>query len=140
MLMILTFRIPSDLVLRSNHFIHALPVIELFVADLFTSIFIMVICPVLRDCILVPVPKEDKDLTLSDNYRPVAIAPTLSKALEWYILLNYSGYFTTSDVQFGFKRQLSTTLYTGLNKNAVLKFVHAGYMVVFLMQVKFLIR
>ena len=53
-------------------------------------------------------------------------APTLSKALEWCILLNYSGYFTTSDLQFGFKRQLSTTLCTGLIKNVVSKFVHAG--------------
>ena len=46
--------------------------------------------------------------------------------MEWCILLNYSGYFTTSDLQFGFKRQLSTTLCTGLIKNVVSKFVHAG--------------
>jgi len=57
---------------------------------------------------------------------PVALAPTLSKAVEWCILLNYSGYFTTSALQFGFKRQLSTTLCTGLIKNVVSKFVDAG--------------
>ena len=81
---------------------------------------------VLRDCILVPIPKGNKDPTLSDNYRPVALAPTLSKALEWYILLSYTSYFSTSDLQFGFKRQLSTTLCTGLIKNVVSKFVLAG--------------
>ena len=117
--------------LSSNHFIHALPAIELFVADLFTSILHHGYMPtVLRDCILVPIPKGNKDPTLSDNFRSVALAPTLSKALEWCILLNYSGYFTTSDLQFGFKRQLSTTLCTGtgpgLIKNVVSKFVHAG--------------
>ena len=75
--------------LSSNHFIRALPVIELFVADLFTSILHHGYVPtVLCDCILVPIPKGNKDLTLSDNYRPVALAPTLSKALEWCILLN----------------------------------------------------
>ena len=74
--------------LSSNHFIRALPVIELFVADLFTSILRHGYMPtVLRDCILVPIPKGNKDPTLSDNYRPVALAPTLSKALEWCILL-----------------------------------------------------
>ena len=75
---------------------------------------------VLHDCILVPILKGN----LSDKYRPVALAPTFSKALEWCILLNYTGYFTTSDLQF--KRQLSTTLCTGLIKNVVSKFVHAG--------------
>ena len=113
--------------LSSNHFIRALPAIELFVAELFTITVCHGYMPtVLRDCILVPIPKGNKDPTLSDNYRPVALAPTLSKTLEWCILLNYSGYFTTSDLQFRFKRQLSTTLCTGLIKNVVSKFVHAG--------------
>ena len=113
--------------LSSNHLILAQPAIELFVADLFTSILRHGYMPsVLRDCILVPIPKGNKDPTLSDNYRPVALAPTLSKALEWCILLSYPSYFSTSDLQFGFKRQLSTTLCTGLIKNVVSKFVLAG--------------
>ena len=70
--------------LSSNHFIRALPAIELFVADLFTSILRHGYMPtVLCDCILVPISKGNKDPTLSDDYRPVALAPTLSKALEW---------------------------------------------------------
>ena len=107
--------------LSSNH---ALPAIELFVADLFTSIPRHSYMPsVLHDCILVSIPKGNKDPTLSDNYRPVALVPTLSKALEWCILLNYPSYFATSDLQFGFKRQFSTTLCTGLIKNVVSKYV-----------------
>ena len=85
--------------LSSNHLILALSAIELFVADQFTSILRHGYVPsVLHDCILVPIPKGNKDPTLSDNYRPVALAPTLSKALEWCILLNYPSYFTTSDL------------------------------------------
>ena len=42
--------------LSSNHFIRALPTIELFAADLFTSILHHGYVPtVLRDCILVPI-------------------------------------------------------------------------------------
>ena len=67
----------------------------------------------------IPIPKPYKDPTSSDNYRPVALAPTLSKALERSILLAYPQYFTTSDLQFGFKKGLSTSLCTGLIKNVV---------------------
>jgi len=38
----------------------------------------------LRDCILVPIPKGNKDPSVSDNYRPIALASTLSKALGIY--------------------------------------------------------
>jgi len=75
----------------------------------------------LRDCILVPIPKGNKNPTSSDNYRPVALAPALSKALEWSILLLYPNNFTTSDLQFGFKKGMSTALCTGFIKNAVSK-------------------
>ena len=63
--------------LVSDHLIFALPAIEEFVASLFTGILRHGYMPAaLRDCILVPIPK---DPTSSDNYRPVALAPTLSK-------------------------------------------------------------
>ena len=61
--------------LSSDHLILALPAIELFAADLFTSILRHGYMPaVLHDCILVPIPKGNKDPTLSDNYRPIALA------------------------------------------------------------------
>ena len=31
----------------------------------------------LRDCILQPIPKPGKDCSVSDNYRSIALAPTL---------------------------------------------------------------
>ena len=51
--------------------------------------------------------------------QPIALAPTLSNVFEWCILLEFSSSFTTSPLQFGFKRGLSTDLCTGLLKNII---------------------
>ncbi len=113
--------------LLSDHLICASPAIDQFVADLFSSILRHGYMPSsLRDCILVPIPKGNKDPTSSDNYRPIALAPTLSKALEWCILISFPSYFSSSDLQFGFKKHFSTTLCTGLVKNVVSRFVFNG--------------
>ena len=77
-----------------------------------------------RNCILVPIPKSSKDSSISDNYRPIALAPTLSKALEWCILLSFSDHFQTSGLQFGFKSNMSTSLCSGTVKNVVARYLH----------------
>ena len=64
------------------------------------------------------IPKPGKDPTCSDNYRPIALAPTLSNILEWCILLIYGDSFSTSPLQFGFKPGMSADMSTGLIKNA----------------------
>ena len=56
----------------------------------------------IRDCTIVSIPKCNKDPSSSDIYLPIPLAPTLSKALEWYALLCYPGHFLTSGLQFGF--------------------------------------
>ena len=63
-----------------------------------------------------------------DGYRPIALATTLSKALEWCFLIQYSdhNYFIMSDLQFGFKPGHSTTLCTGAVKSVVNHFLHRG--------------
>ena len=61
----------------------------------------------------------DKDPGNSDSYRPIALAPTLSKMLEWCILIFDEAAFSTSPLQFGFKEGFSTDLYTGLLKNVI---------------------
>ena len=80
----------------------------------------------LRDCILVPVPKPNKNATCSESYRPIALAPHLSKVLEKCILMQYSSFFATSDLQFGFKQGFSTNLCTGKVKNIAAKYVSNG--------------
>ena len=65
-----------------------------------------------------------KKASSSYNYRPIALAPTLSKALEWCILLSYPDHFLTSGLQFGFKQKMSTTLCTGAVKNIASRYMH----------------
>ena len=74
--------------LVSDHFIHVLPAICSSLASLFTALFRHgFMLKAIRDCTIVPIPKGNKDPSSSDNYRPIALAPTVSKAIEWCILL-----------------------------------------------------
>ena len=113
--------------LNSSHFIMALPVIDEFLCSLFTIITRHGHLPsCLRDCILVPVLKPGKDSSCGDSYRPIALASTLSKILEWCILLKFNNYLQTSELQFGFKPGLSTTFCTGVLKGVVSHYLQRG--------------
>ena len=90
----------------------------LVLSRLFTSVLRHGYIPeCFRDCILHPIPKPGKDPSVSDNYRPIALAPTLSKVFEWCVLIEYRSAFVTSPLQFGFKQRFSIDLCTGLIKN-----------------------
>ena len=96
-----------------------------FFSKLFTSILRHGYMPkLIRNCSVLPIPKPHKDPTVSDNYCPIALAPNLSKILESCILELYSNYFLASDLQFGFKKNFSTGLCTGLLKNVVSHYLH----------------
>ena len=81
---------------------------------------------ILRDPTLVPVLKNNKDASVSGNYRPIALSSTLSKVLERLLLLKYSIFFNSSHLQFGFKAGYSTSLRTGTVKNIVSRYTHNG--------------
>ena len=77
-------------VLLSDHLIYALPVVCSSLANLFTAILRHGYMPSqLKDCILVPIPKNAKDPSVLDNYRAIALAPTLSKALGWCMVYSF---------------------------------------------------
>ena len=72
-----------------------------------------------------------------DNYRPIALASSLSKVLERILLTKLEMYVSTSDNQFGFKRKHGTDLciyalkeivfsYTSLNSSVFLCFIDAS--------------
>ena len=60
------------------------------------------------------IPKKNKDITCSQNYRPIALASTLSKILEHLICMKFAAFLSSSPLQFGFKAGSSTTLCTGM--------------------------
>ena len=106
--------------LSSDHFIKSSSVIAPFLASFVTALLRHCYMPsVISGCTLVPIPKPGKDPSCSDNYRAIALASTTSKIIEWIILLQYSQYFSTSDLQFGFKPGISTSMCTGSIKNIV---------------------
>ena len=80
----------------------------------------------LRDCVLIPIPKRNKDSSSSLNYRPISLASSLSKILERLILIKYAPYLSSSSLQFGFKAGSSTTLCTGTVKNIISNYIHNG--------------
>lgn len=74
----------------SDHVIHAPPSLARYPSVLFTAL----IChghaaECLRDSIIQPIPKSDKDFTKSTNYQGIAFASCLSKVLELCILISF---------------------------------------------------
>jgi len=106
--------------LPSDVFIYAKNILSNPLSQLFAAVVRHCYVPkLLRDCILQLIPKPGKNPTCSDNYRPIALAPTLSKVLKWCILLKYEDSFSTLLLQFGFKPGLSADMCTGLIKNVI---------------------
>ena len=98
----------------SEHLKFASPVIAKPLASFLTSIVRHGHMPrCLSDCVLIPIPKENKDPSCSQNYRAVVLASSVSKIIELLICTKYTSHFYTSSLQFGFKAGCSTTLCTG---------------------------
>ena len=69
---------------------------------------------------LVPLVKNKSgDLRTKDNYRPIAMNSVLSKIFEIILFNRYSDIFSTSDYQFGFKKNLSTDMCVFMFKQVV---------------------
>lgn len=61
------------------------------------------------DFSIVPIPKnERKSLNESANYRAIALSSVLGKLLDKILLCKCESIFTTSDLQYGFKKSHST--------------------------------
>ena len=108
--------------LKLSHSVIASPLSQLFTCIVRHGY----VPPSLRDSTLVPVPKSNKDASLSSSYQPIALSSILSKVLEWMILDRYSEFLGSSHLQFGFKPHSSTTLCTGVVKNVVSHYIHSG--------------
>ena len=63
-------------------------------------------------CTLVPLIKNNKSNSLSDNYRLIAISSIILKILDHIILSIFSNNFISPQLQFGFQKGLSTTMCT----------------------------
>ena len=100
--------------LSSEHLRFACPVIADSLASLFTACLRHGYMPKgIRDCILIPVPKNHKDNSCSENYRHIALASTLSKVVEHIIILTKLSIFfvlTPSNLASNLARQPHSVL------------------------------
>ena len=106
--------------LSSDHFLSCSDVISPFLSQLFTCMIRHGYVPsAIKNCVFQPLLKPGKDPCKSDSYRPIALAPALSKVFERCILIIYNSAFFTPPLQFSFKKGYSTTLCSGLIKNVI---------------------
>ena len=97
--------------LNSYHFIHGTDKLYAILALLFTAFLFHGHSP---DSIIlgtmIPIPK-DKRTSLCDsrNYRAIVLNSMFSKVLDWIILMKEQSSLLSSELQFGFKKGLSTT-------------------------------
>ena len=78
----------------------------------------------LMSVVLVPIIKDKSGkINSKDNYRPIAIASTMSKLLEILLLDRLSNYLLTSSNQFGFKAKHSTDACIYILKEVIDRYV-----------------
>lgn len=69
-----------------------------------------------KQSVIVPIPKNNKDLTNPNNYRPISLLSSLSKLAERVILLQIKSFERRNEVvideQFGFRAGHSTSMQT----------------------------
>ena len=83
--------------------------------------------PCFSDALIQPITKgNNKDCSLSANYRGIALTSCFSKVIELCILEIYGKYLPTSELYFGFKPGLSTTMCTGVLKAVVSRYLDGG--------------
>ena len=79
---------------------------------------------IIMKVIIIPLLKSKlKDPSSSDNYRPIAIATSISKLFELVMLDRMNSFLATADNQFGFKQNHSTDMCILLMKD-VLNYYH----------------
>ena len=97
--------------INSNHLINGCKQLFVHVSFLFNAMLQHSYVPD-EMCLaaLVPIPKDrNKSISDSNNYRSIALGSILGKVLDNIILDNHSAKLLTSDLQFGFKQNHSTT-------------------------------
>ena len=90
--------------ISAEHILYAHPIIVTILTKLFNLLLLFEYVPNgFGIGILIPIPKSDKDLDRTDNYRGITINPVISKIFEHCLLTLFNKHLQTSPRQFGFK-------------------------------------
>ena len=108
-------------VLFSNHFINAPHSFIVVLTSMINSMVIHGHSPnELLNAILVSIPKDLRgNLQSSDNYRGIALCSAITKIVDYIFLEKHSDILQTSNLQFAFKEEHSTTMCTSVIKEVI---------------------
>ena len=74
---------------------------------------------------VIPIPKGiNANITNADYYRGIALSAILGKLLDLIVLVRYGDLLCSSDLQFGFKRERSTSMCSLVLKETIEYYVH----------------
>jgi exonuclease III len=105
----------------ADHIVHGTHKLNVMLSLVYNAMIVHAFSPsVLLTGLLVPIPKDrKKSMCSSDNYRAIALNSILCKVLDLIILIKETSSLCSSDLQFGFKKGLSTTHCTFLLQETV---------------------
>ena len=90
--------------ISAEHIVYAHPIIVTILTKLFNLLLLFEYVPDgFGIGILIPIPKSERDLDRTDNYRGITVNPVISKIFEHCLLTLFNKHLQTSPRQFGFK-------------------------------------
>jgi hypothetical protein len=116
----------GDSELSSDHIINAGSDLMIHTACLFSAAIIHGTAPVIfLPSTVIPIPKgRNVNLTISDNYRGIAVSSIFCKIFDVIVLERYQHQLASYDLQFGFKRNSSTNLCSTILKETLSYYVN----------------
>ena len=110
----------ENVMLTSDYFIHADPSLYIHIAMLISSLFSHgITVNNMKVSTIRPIPKNVFKVCDSNNYRSIAIGSVLGKIVDRILIKRMSDYLFTSELQFGFKPNHSTSMCTLLFKETI---------------------
>src|SRR5664279_5454276 len=78
-----------------------------------------------RACSIVPIPKaKNINITVSENYRGIALSSVFGRIFDLIVLHRYSDYLISCDLQFGFRKNRSTAMCSMIAKEVIAHYVN----------------
>ena len=107
--------------LQSDNFVNAGDDLHVHLAMLLTGCFMHGYVPdELCGSSIIPIPKgNNSDRSDSNNYRGISLSSIVCKIIDLILLSRYSDLLCTSELQFGFKSKMSTSMCTSIIKEVV---------------------
>ena len=114
--------------LSAHHLFYADLSINVYLSILFNLCLFHGVIPdnCLASVIILIVKDKNKDLQDVNNYRPIAVAPTISKLFERFILHQLSPFLQTAHNQFGFKEKHGSDMSVFLLKQTLNSYVESN--------------